>query len=214
MTKSVTYQHTNTYEVVNAITDQTKNIWICAHGLGYLATYFKKYFLHLDNRENSFIVLQAPSKYYQGKDFKHVGASWLTRVDTQQEIGNNVNYIYEVMRAENLMGDPRLVFFGYSQGVSIMTRLMALYNQRIQALIMHSGSIPAELNSSHASIFRQQCDRIIHISGTQDEYVDEQVIKRENKQIDTLFGTMVEIHRPDINHKVDTDLLLQISKTL
>ncbi|WP_438961251.1 hypothetical protein [Nonlabens sp.] len=48
MVKTVSYQHTNSYEILHPVTANTENIWICFHGLGYLATYFKRYFQNMD----------------------------------------------------------------------------------------------------------------------------------------------------------------------
>lgn len=122
MVKTISYQHTNSYEILNPIIETTENIWVCFHGLGYLAQFFKKYFTGLDPLKNAVLVLQAPSKYYLGSNFKHVGSSWLTRVDTDQEMKNNLNYIDAVLHEEGLNHDKRLVLMGYSQGVSIATR--------------------------------------------------------------------------------------------
>ncbi|HBY66843.1 MAG TPA: esterase, partial [Flavobacteriaceae bacterium] len=86
--KEVSYTSTNTYTTVNTLTPKTKNIWIAFHGLGYLSRYFAKYFKHLNPEENYIIIPQAPSKYYQGSNFKHVGASWLTKENTVAETKN------------------------------------------------------------------------------------------------------------------------------
>ncbi len=214
MVKTVSYQHTNSYEILHPIVDSTENIWICFHGLGYLATYFKRYFQKMDASKNAVIVLQAPSKFYQGSNFKHVGANWLTRVDTDQEMKNNVNYIDAVLENEHIQNDPRVVLMGYSQGVSIATRYLLHYNKKVKALIMHSGSIPHEFNDLDIIKFRELSVRNIHISGTQDEYVTAELIKRENEKIEKIFGMECEIHRPNIKHEVATDLLVEISKTL
>ncbi|PRP66888.1 alpha/beta hydrolase [Nonlabens agnitus] len=214
MVKMVSYVHTNSYEVLYPTTKSTKNIWICFHGLGYLSRYFKKYFKDLDPETNAVIVLQAPSKFYLDKKFKHVGASWLTRVDTVQEMDNNLHYIDEVIKNEKLVGDPRLILMGYSQGVSIATRFLKHYAQPIKALIMHSGSIPDELNEQDGKLFKAMADRIIHIVGTQDEYLTEERIEKEQQKIDLLFGEKCEFHRPTIKHEVDVELIISISKTL
>lgn len=214
MVKTVSYQHTNSYEILHPVIETTENIWICFHGLGYLATYFKRYFQDMDPIKNAVIVLQAPSKFYQGTNFKHVGASWLTRVDTAQEMQNNLNYIDTVLESEKLKSDPRIILIGYSQGVSIATRYLKHYNKEVKALVLHSGSIPHELNELDGNIFKEKAKRIIHISGTRDEYVTTELIKRENEKIEKLFGTKCETHRPDIKHEVATDLLIQISNTL
>jgi predicted esterase len=214
MVKTVRYEHQNTYDILNPITPQTENIWICFHGLGYLASFFKRYFTRLEASKNAVIVLQAPSKFYLGLDFKHVGASWLTRVDTPQEMDNNLRYIDQVLKQECIYADRRLVLLGYSQGVSIATRFFEQYQHNIKALIMHSGSIPEELNEQTALHFRTFCNRFIHIAGLRDEYLNDEVINREKNKITMLFGTACEIHNPDIKHEVAVTLLEEIAQTL
>ncbi|MEN8815577.1 MAG: esterase [Nonlabens sp.] len=214
MVKTVSYTHTNTYETLFERTETTKKIWVCFHGLGYLSTYFKRYFEGLDPYENYVIIPQAPSKAYIGKDFKHVGACWLTKVDTDQEMHNNLNYIHEVLKSEKLIGDKRIVLFGYSQGVSIATRFLKNYHYPIKTLIMHSGSIPKELNKNDANHFKKYCPKFIHIAGTLDEYSNEEIIKTEREKIELLFGTNCVIHRPEIKHVVHVPLILEISKKI
>ncbi len=214
MVKTVSYTHSNSYEVLYPILPTTKNIWLCFHGLGYLSKFFKKYFKSLDAATNAVIIPQAPAKFYLGKHFEHVGASWLTKVDTQQEMQNNLNYLDQIMVQEEILGDPRLVFMGYSQGVSIATRLLKQYAQPIKALIMHSGSIPAELTEEDGKLFQANCSRFIHIAGTKDEYLTDELVKREESKIERLFGTDCELHRPEIKHEVDIDLIATISKTI
>ncbi len=214
MVKTVSYTHTNSYETLFQLTENTKNIWLCFHGLGYLSKYFKKYFEGLDKDLNYVIVLQAPSKSYIGKGFKHVGACWLTKVDTQQEMDNNLNYINQVLVSEKIDRDPRITLFGYSQGVSIATRFLKQYHSPITSLIMHSGSIPAELTEEDGLHFKMNCSRIIHIAGTKDEYSSGEIIEREKEKIQTLFGTECEIYRPEIKHVVHVPLLEQIAQSL
>ena len=214
MTKTVTYAHTNSYEVLYPIISTTRNIWICFHGLGYLSRFFKKYFKEFDASINAVIIPQASAKFYLDKNFKNVGASWLTKVDTQQEMGNNLNYIDQILKQEHINGDTRIVLMGYSQGVSIATRYMVHYNQPVKALILHSGSIPKELDEADGQLIRNQADRIIHISGTQDEYLTDEIITTEQDKIDMLFKDRCEIHRPEIKHVVHSILLNKIAETL
>jgi predicted esterase len=214
MIKAVSYQHTNTYRTLFKLTEKTENIWICFHGLGYLSIYFKRYFESLDPVKNYVLVLQAPSKSYLGKDFKHVGACWLTKVDTAQEMENNLNYIYEVLVNENLIGDHRLVIFGYSQGVSIAMRFLKNYTHHVKALIMHSGSIPKELDVKDGIHFKSHCLKFIHIAGTKDEYSTDVIVKREKEKIELLFGTECELYRPEIKHVVSVALIEKIAQEL
>lgn len=214
MVKTVSYQHTNSYEVLYPIIDSTKNIWICFHGLGYLSKFFKRYFERLDPSLNAVIVLQAPSKFYLGSKYKHVGACWLTKVDTDQEMENNLNYINTVLESESIKNDPRLVLMGYSQGVSIATRFLKRHARPIKALIMHSGSIPNELNANDGLLYQKLTKSVFHIAGTQDEYLTNELIEREENKLELLFGANCKTYRPNIKHEVDTDLLIKISKQL
>ena len=42
--KKVIYTTSNTYSILNNLTEKTKNVWIVFHGLGYLSKYFINYF--------------------------------------------------------------------------------------------------------------------------------------------------------------------------
>ncbi|AGC78518.1 putative esterase/lipase [Nonlabens dokdonensis DSW-6] len=182
--------------------------------MGYLSTYFKKYFENFDSVKNYVIILQAPSKAYIGKGFKHVGACWLTKVDTHQEMQNNLNYINKVLISEKIEQDPRVTLFGYSQGVSIATRFLKQHHFPITSLIMHSGSIPEELTKEDGLHFKKYCSRFIHIAGTKDEYSNEEIVEREKEKIELLFGTDCEIYRPEIKHVVHVPLLEEIAQNL
>jgi hypothetical protein len=98
--KQVLYTAKNTYDTLNKFTDKTKNIWMVFHGMGYLSRYFIDYFSELNSDENYIIAPQAPSKYYQDKAFKRVGASWLTRENTIAETENILNYVDAVYKNE------------------------------------------------------------------------------------------------------------------
>ena len=98
--KQVTYQTTNSYTTLNTLTDKTKNVWIVFHGIGYLSKYFLKYFDELPSEENYIIAPQAPSKYYLNDQYRHVGASWLTKENTANETQNVLNYLDTVFSSE------------------------------------------------------------------------------------------------------------------
>ena len=91
--KNVTYKTTNTYETLNEINSNTKRVWLVFHGIGFLSRFFLKYFNELPKEENYILAPQAPSKYYLKNEYKHVGASWLTKENTAIETENLFNYL-------------------------------------------------------------------------------------------------------------------------
>ncbi|MGB3152211.1 MAG: esterase, partial [Maribacter sp.] len=137
-TKSITYNSTNTYETLNELTGKTKNIWIVFHGIGYLSRYFLKYFDELPREENYIIAPQAPSKYYLKNEYKYVGASWLTKENTDQEIKNVLSYMDALLEAEQISENSNLIVFGFSQGVSIALRWLAKTKLNCSKLILYA----------------------------------------------------------------------------
>ncbi|MFV8224444.1 alpha/beta hydrolase [Christiangramia aquimixticola] len=118
--KKLSYTIYNTYSTLNEKTSRTKTVWLVFHGIGYLSRYFLKYFKHLDPEENYIIAPQAQSKYYLNGEYRHVGASWLTKENLDMEIENVLNYLDAVYKVENLAEAPNLNILGYSQGFLLL----------------------------------------------------------------------------------------------
>lgn len=203
--KKLSYTISNTYSTLNEKTSKTKNVWLVFHGIGYLSRYFLKYFKHLDAEENYIIAPQAQSKYYLNGAYRHVGASWLTKENTEAEIENMLNYLDAVFEAENLTDIENLNIFGYSQGVSVATRFVARRKIQCKNLIMHSGKVPQELRTEDFSLLKNT--RFSFIYGTKDEYLQKGIIEVEEKRLRELFPENLEILSFDGKHEVNTDLI-------
>ncbi|UWX56128.1 esterase [Maribacter litopenaei] len=185
--KHVQYQHTNTYETLNSLDPKTKNVWLIFHGIGFLSKYFLKYFEDLDKNQNYIIAPQAPSKYYLNGKYRHVGASWLTRVDREQETSNVLNYIEKVLDNENIPDRCNLIVLGFSQGVSIATRLIAKTGLKPKKLILYAGGIPEELTPSDFEHLLKYRTDIYSVVGSKDEYINAKRLEEETKKLITLF---------------------------
>lgn len=209
--KQVSYTTSNSYSTLNSFTNKTKNVWIAFHGLGYLSKYFIDYFSELDPEENYIIALQAPSKYYQDRKFKHVGASWLTRENTAIETENVLNYVDAVFK-EEISGElPNLIVMGYSQGVSIAARWVAKRKIQCDTLLLHSGGIPNELELKDFE-FLNPTAKVIYLYGNKDEYITEARKTEEQLKGSELFKNRLSIKVFDGIHEVNRDYLLEISK--
>ena len=206
--KSVSYEISNTYSTLNDFTSKTKNVWIVFHGIGYLSRYFLRHFRNLNPEENYIIAPQAQSKYYLTNEYKHVGASWLTREKTEAETENVLNYLDEVYKAENLQNVPNLILLGYSQGISVVTRWIARRKIKPARLIIHSGKIPAELKPEDFRFLENT--KVSLIYGTRDPYLDKDIAQSEEKNAKELFEKRLEILPFDgvheVNEKIFPDL--------
>lgn len=207
--KQVSYQITNTYSVLNRFTEKTKNVWLVCHGIGYLSRYFIRHFNHLDVDENYIIAPQAQSKYYLKSDYRHVGASWLTRENLEAEIDNVLNYLDEVFIEENLAEVPNLIVLGYSQGVSVATRYLAQRKINCAQLILHSGKVPAELTAKDFAFLKDT--KVTYLYGTQDEYLKKGIIEVEEPRLKSLFPYNFELQTYDGGHEFNTDIIEKLS---
>lgn len=208
--KEVTYTTTNTYHTLNELTEKTKNVWMVFHGMGYLSKYFINYFSELNAEENFIIAPQAPSKYYQGNDFKHVGASWLTRENTQLETQNILKYIDAIYVKELAETTANLIVMGYSQGVSIATRWVASRKVQCDKLILHSGGIPNELQPNDFEFLKTDAE-VIYLYGNKDQYITEARETEEKLKGTKLFQDRLNIEVFDGIHEVNRELLLKHS---
>ncbi|EDM44064.1 esterase/lipase, putative [unidentified eubacterium SCB49] len=203
--KTVSYTTTNSYHTQGKLNDATETVWIVFHGLGYLSTYFIRYFSELP--DNHFVICpQAPSKYYQGTQFKHVGASWLTRVDTKEETKNVLNYVDAVYKKEITKTPKKLIVLGYSQGVSIATRWVASKKISCHHLILHSGGIPVELTQNDFKFLKKDT-KVTYIYGDQDEYINEAKKTEEQLKGTKLFEDRLQVFVFKGVHEVNKDYI-------
>lgn len=209
--KEVSYKATNTYRTLNSLTEKTKNVWLVFHGMGYLSKYFINYFSELNTEENYVLAPQAPSKYYQDKAFKHVGACWLTRESTVAETQNILNYVDAVFEKEIFGTLPNLIVLGYSQGVSIATRWVASRKIQCEKLILHSGGIPKELQPSDFEFLNPSAE-VIYIYGDKDQYITEARKTEEQLKGSEIFQNRLDIQVFDGIHEISREFLLKISK--
>ncbi|MEM7379904.1 MAG: esterase [Bacteroidota bacterium] len=208
--KRVQYEVSNTYATLNSLTTETRNIWMVFHGIGYLSRYFLRHFEGLDPQSNYFIAPQAPSKYYLGNAYKHVGASWLTRENTSEEIENVMNYLDEVYQAEELPQDGERLLFGYSQGVSIAMRWLALRKPKCDRLILYAGGIPKELNEQHFRFLENSDIRVTVIAGKADEFITPKRFEEELSRLQKFFPNKVEAITFEGGHEMQKSIIQQL----
>lgn len=208
--KRVSYPAHNTYSTLNELGPATRNIWLVFHGLGHLSRYFIRNFKELNAEENYIIAPQAPSKYYQGTDFKHVGASWLTREDTVEETKNVLSYVDGVWKAEKPEALPRFIVLGYSQGVSIATRWLSSRNLLCDHLVLHSGGIPNELRPEDFN-YLPNTTKVTFLYGSEDPYITEARKTEEKIKGERLFGQRLEMTEFKGVHEVSVPYLYELS---
>ncbi|MEZ4968164.1 MAG: esterase [Flavobacteriaceae bacterium] len=208
--KQILYTSSNTYSTLNTLNERTKNVWIVFHGIGFLSRYFIRYFEELPKNENYIIAPQAPSKYYLNKDFKHVGASWLTKEGTVLETTNVLNYLDNLLASEKIPAHCQLIVLGFSQGVSIATRWTAKSRINLDQLILYAGGIPEELTSGDFKFLLARNARIKMVLGNKDKFITEARLEKEKKKLDSLFNGSAQWIKFDGGHEIKKDVLINL----
>ena len=207
--KEISYNTINSYSTLNRLTAETKNVWFVCHGIGYLSRYFLKYFDELNSEDNYIIATQAPSKYYLGSGYRHVGSSWLTKENTETEIENVMHYFDAVLEAEKLPNDINLIVLGYSQGVSVAARYVAKRQLKCTQLVFIAGGIPKELTTSDF-IFLTNKTKITFMYGDKDEYIQTNYLVDIKKRFYALFGTDADIITFDGKHEMPKEIINEL----
>jgi len=208
--KRVSYSAQNTYSTFGEFSSKTKNVWLVFHGMGHLSRYFTRHFITLNPEENLVIAPQAPSKYYQGTEYKHIGASWLTKEDTLAETENVLNYVDAVWQKEAPAAELRLIVVGYSQGVSIATRWLSSRKIQCNHLVLHSGGIPIELKAIDFEYLPSETE-ISLLYGDKDPYINEVRVKEEKRKAEMLFGNRLQVHQFKGVHEVFNPFFMKIA---
>lgn len=204
--KDVVYSNRNTYATLNTLTEKTKYVWLVFHGIGFLSRYFLRYFTDFPVEEHYFIAPQAPSKYYLNGEYKHVGASWLTRENTSMEKDNVMAYLDRIWEVENLPEHCQLIVFGYSQGVSIATRFIVHRKINPEQIILYAGGVPEEHNSESFHFLNEET-QITFIYGKADPYLNPARMNREQDKLHKMFAGRAEILAFEGGHELRKELL-------
>ena len=113
------------------------------------------------------VSVQALHRFYNTKTETTVG-SWMTRLDRERLIADNVAYVSDVMdevrREHATTGEP--VYAGFSQGVAMAYRAAALAGRGCRAVVALGGDVPPELDGAALA----SCRRVLAGCGTRDTW--------------------------------------------
>lgn len=122
----------------------------------------------------SVAAIQALHPFYTRSG--QVVANWMTRLDRELAIGDNLAYVGKVLDA--LPAPEHLVFLGFSQGVAMAARAAA--HIRCAGLILLGGDIPPEIKSPEVRL-----PPVLLARGTTDDWYTEEKFKDDLNYLET-----------------------------
>ncbi len=125
---------------------------IGCHGYGQNAAIMLEEMTRIPGAERWRLVsVQALHRFYTRND-QAVVASWMTREDRDEAIGDNIEYMNRVVAAVGADAAP-LVFLGFSQGVAMAARAAIRGWTRASGLIILGGDIPPDVRERDDAVW-------------------------------------------------------------
>ena len=98
------------------------------------------------------VAIEALHRFYRGRT-EEVVASWMTREDREEAIADNLAYVAAALDVVPHDDGTRIVYAGFSQGVSMAFRAALLGGKRAAAVIAVGGDVPPELLADASAEF-------------------------------------------------------------
>jgi predicted esterase len=143
------------------------------------------------------VAVEALHRFYSSKSRDVVG-SWMTKLDREQAIADNVSYVASVLHAlgADSVGDDRLVYLGFSQGTSMAYRAAACGPRRAQGIIALGGDVPPDVGDDSTITLPP----VLIGRGLRDDWYTEEKLAADLDRL-RARGTEVEIARFDGGHE-------------
>ena len=189
-------------------------VWYVCHGYGQLAHRFLTRFEGIEAPGRWIVAPEGLSRYYVRGSAGHVGASWMTREDRDQEVLDYLHYLdtLHLHLTEGFDEAPeRVVLLGFSQGCATVTRWAARGSIRPDRLILW-GEVPAhDLTDEDYQRLSERPGRIELVAGREDPVVSAEAIDRAAAAL-RVQGLEVEVVSFEGGHDIDGATLRRIAE--
>ncbi len=197
----------------------TRAVWLVLHGYGQLAEYFARNFApHTEGR--LVVAPEALSRFYLpapgggtggANGAARVGATWMTREDRLNEIGDYVRYLDRTLDAatEAAEVDPArtpLAVLGFSQGAATACRWAAhRYADGLAPparVVLWGGAVPPDFDLAGADGDALRAARLTLVVGDADEFATAAVSAEQEARL-TAAGVAYEVVHYPGGHRLD-----------
>ena len=215
MKKQISISKTGKYSQIGKCSKKINNVWIVLHGYGMLSEYFVKKFECIIDETTLVIAPEATNRFYLGNNYNRVGASWMTKLDREQEISDNILFIdklFSIIKKEIGHDNFKLNTLGFSQGGPALVRWLMSNKLNTNSLILWGSDIPKDsLVTENKSRWNSMNLKIV--IGKNDEYINEEK-KQEFVGVVKSYGLKYELIEYEGSHKIIEKELKNIANSL
>ena len=180
-----------------------------------LSEYFIKKFDCIINETTLVIAPEATNRFYLGNNYTRVGASWMTKLDREQEISDNILFLdklFSIIKKEIGHDNFKLNTLGFSQGGPALVRWLMSNKLNTNSLILWGSDIPKDsLVIENKSRWDSMNLKIV--IGKNDEYINEEK-KQEFVGVVKSYGLKYELIEYEGSHKIIEEELKKIANSL
>ena len=215
MKKQISISKTGKYSQIGKCSKKINNVWIVLHGYGMLSEYFVKKFECIIDETTLVIAPEATNRFYLGNNYNRVGASWMTKLDREQEISDNILFLdklFSIIKKEIGHDNFKLNTLGFSQGGPALVRWLMSNKLNTNSLILWGSDIPKDsLVTENKS--RWNSINLKIVIGKNDEYINEEK-KQEFVGVVKSYGLKYELIEYEGSHKIIEEELKKIANSL
>ena len=211
MKKQISIPKTHKYSQLGEFSEKTNTVWIVLHGYGMLSEFFIKKFECILNEKTVVIAPEGSNRFYLNNNYSRVGASWMTRVDKEKDIEDNISFIetlYTKIVDDIGHNNFKLKTLGFSQGGATLVRWIMSNSIKVDSLILWGSDIPQDsLTNQNKS--RWSSINIKIVIGKKDEYISDE---NKKKVIDAVnaYGLSYKLIEYDGPHKIIESELIKL----
>ncbi len=168
----LTVTKTARYFTLGELNKQTKTIWFVLHGYAQTAESFLESLASLQKKNTFIIAPEGLSRFYWKDFISNPVASWMTRLDREEDIKDNLKYLdslyYTILKDVNLK-EMQINFLGFSQGTATLSRWLFEDKIKVNKVVFYAGELSPDIDISLSANFQNA--NIEFIYGTKDRFI-------------------------------------------
>ena len=201
------------YFQIGEANSSIKKVWMVFHGYAMLSEFFIKKFEILNDGETLIIAPEALNRFYITENFSRVGASWMTKLERENDIIENNQYIESLFQkvAKDIgHSNFQLNVLGFSQGSATACRWIFFGNNKVNNFIVWAGDIPKDsLTEENRSKWNSL--NIFLVFGTKDPLITTDLSLKFQKRISE-YKLNFDLVEYDGDHRIFPEVLKDVSE--
>jgi predicted esterase len=201
------------YYQIGEANSSTKKVWMVFHGYAMLSEFFIKKFEILNDGETLIIAPEALNRFYITENFSRVGASWMTKLERENDIVENNQYIeslFQKVSKDIGHSNFQLNVLGFSQGSATACRWIFSTNIKANNFIVWAGDIPKDsLTEENKSKWNSLNTFLVF--GTKDPLITTDLSLKFQKRISE-YKLNFDLVEYDGDHRIFPKILKELSE--